>query len=119
MGPLGSPAQGTSDPLNLADIERLAEGAIARDVWDFIAGGAEDEVTLRRNEVQFGENIRALSEFYQPLETGGNIFVAPAVQYLSLPINQFQSEFIETSHESPPSEASRDSMHLRRDNLVR
>ena len=37
------------DPINLFDFEARAEQAIPHNIWDFIAGGAQDEITTRRN----------------------------------------------------------------------
>jgi 4-hydroxymandelate oxidase len=39
--------------LNLADLEPLAREKLPEPIFDFIAGGAEDEVTLRRNREAF------------------------------------------------------------------
>ncbi len=43
--------------LNIADLRRLAHRRLPRAVFDYLDGGAEDEVTLR-------ENTRAFEEFY-------------------------------------------------------
>jgi isopentenyl diphosphate isomerase/L-lactate dehydrogenase-like FMN-dependent dehydrogenase len=40
-------------PVNLADFESIAQERLPRGVYDFIAGGAEDEVTLRDNCAAF------------------------------------------------------------------
>ena len=42
-----------------------------------------------RNEVLVGEPIRLFSEFYQPLDTGGRLFVAPRVLYHMEEVNVF------------------------------
>jgi len=42
-----------SDPVCVADFERLAEERIAPDLWCYYAGGAGDEVTLRANVASF------------------------------------------------------------------
>src|SRR5437867_289137 len=39
---------------NLLEIEDLARAKVPRDAFDYIAGGAEDEVSLRRNREAFG-----------------------------------------------------------------
>ncbi|MEO8458095.1 MAG: alpha-hydroxy-acid oxidizing protein, partial [Chloroflexota bacterium] len=39
--------------LNLNDLEPLAREALPAPIFDFIAGGAEDEVTLRMNRAAF------------------------------------------------------------------
>ena len=39
----------------VADLRRLARRRLPRMVFDFVDGGAEDEVTLRRNEAAFAE----------------------------------------------------------------
>jgi 4-hydroxymandelate oxidase len=36
-----------SDPVSVADFERLAEERVPEEVWCYFAGGAGDEVTLR------------------------------------------------------------------------
>jgi len=40
---------------SIADMRRLAKRALPRPVFDFADGAAEDEVTLARNEVAFGD----------------------------------------------------------------
>lgn len=42
------------DPLNLADLERLARASLPRMAGDYVASGALDEVTLRENEAAWG-----------------------------------------------------------------
>jgi 4-hydroxymandelate oxidase len=42
-----------SDPVCVADFERIAEQRIPPDVWCYFAGGAGDEVTLRANRIAF------------------------------------------------------------------
>ena len=44
-----------NDLLNIADLRRLAERRVPRIVFDYIDGGAEDEVTMRANESVFRE----------------------------------------------------------------
>ncbi len=44
-----------SDALNIADLRRIAQRRLPRVVFDYIDGGAEDEVTLRANEHAFDE----------------------------------------------------------------
>ena len=39
--------------INLFDFEKASEAVISRGLWDFIAGGADDEITLRRNRTAF------------------------------------------------------------------
>jgi len=41
------------DPINLYDYETRAQEALPHHIWDFIAGGAMDEVTTRRNRSAF------------------------------------------------------------------
>jgi 4-hydroxymandelate oxidase len=43
-----------SEPLCVADFERLAEERVPENVWCYFAGGADDEVTLRANIGAFG-----------------------------------------------------------------
>ena len=40
-------------PLNLYDLERLAEERLATDYWHVVAGGVGDEITIRRNREAF------------------------------------------------------------------
>jgi len=42
-------------PVNLAEFEELARGKLAREAYDYYAGGANDEITLRRNREAYGE----------------------------------------------------------------
>jgi isopentenyl diphosphate isomerase/L-lactate dehydrogenase-like FMN-dependent dehydrogenase len=41
------------EPRNFADVRELARRRIPKVAWDFIDGGADDEVTLRANEAAF------------------------------------------------------------------
>src|SRR6202008_2955343 len=43
-----------SEPVCVADYERLAEERVPPEVWCYFAGGAGDEVTLRENLNAFG-----------------------------------------------------------------
>jgi isopentenyl diphosphate isomerase/L-lactate dehydrogenase-like FMN-dependent dehydrogenase len=43
-----------TEPLCVADFERLAEERVPENVWCYFAGGADDEVTLRANVAAFG-----------------------------------------------------------------
>ena len=43
-----------AQPVNVADYERLAEQALEPGVFGYVAGGAEDEWTLRQNRAAFG-----------------------------------------------------------------
>lgn len=40
---------------NIADLERLASKRLPKAMWDYLAGGSDDEVTLRRNVAAFDE----------------------------------------------------------------
>lgn len=44
-----------SNALNIADLRRLARRRLPRMVFDYIDGGAEDEVTLRDNDARFSD----------------------------------------------------------------
>jgi isopentenyl diphosphate isomerase/L-lactate dehydrogenase-like FMN-dependent dehydrogenase len=44
----------SAPPVNLFDFEAWAQARTNPSVWDFVAGGSEDEVTLRANRVAFG-----------------------------------------------------------------
>lgn len=41
------------DPVNVLDYERLAREQTDQAVWDYVAGGANDEITLRENRAAF------------------------------------------------------------------
>lgn len=45
-----------TNPINIADFETLARARMEASLFDFYAGGSEDEVTLRRNRAAF-ENL--------------------------------------------------------------
>ena len=47
----------TPEPLTLYDLEAHAEKVIKPHAWDFIDGGAQDEITMRRNRTAFEEII--------------------------------------------------------------
>ena len=40
-------------PVNLLEYEEHARGLLAQEIFDFVAGGADDEVALRRNREAF------------------------------------------------------------------
>lgn len=50
-------ASGSVEPVNIAEYEELARQKLPPEAYDFIAGGAEDEVTLRANREAF-EQLR-------------------------------------------------------------
>lgn len=54
------------DPINIADFEALAQTRIEAPLFDFFAGGAEDEITLRRNRAAF-ENILLRPRFLRDI----------------------------------------------------
>ena len=39
--------------VNIEDLRRLAKRRLPQVIWDYLEGGAEDEVTLRRNRAAF------------------------------------------------------------------
>ena len=41
------------EPINLFDLEEMAKLQMSHNLWDFVAGGAGDEITLRRNRTAF------------------------------------------------------------------
>ncbi|MQF68956.1 alpha-hydroxy-acid oxidizing protein [SAR202 cluster bacterium AD-804-J14_MRT_500m] len=43
----------TNDPINLFEFEPLAKASLSKAEYDFIAGGATDEITLRRTRAAF------------------------------------------------------------------
>ncbi|MCH8814246.1 MAG: alpha-hydroxy-acid oxidizing protein [Chloroflexi bacterium] len=55
-------------PVNLIEYEDAARGKMPRDAFDFIAGGAEDEITLRDNRESF-QRIRLLPRFLTGVST--------------------------------------------------
>lgn len=46
---------GIDDMLNVFDFDAMCKRRVARDAYDYISGGAEDEFTLRRNRSAFGK----------------------------------------------------------------
>ncbi|HEX9692246.1 MAG TPA: alpha-hydroxy acid oxidase [Gemmatimonadales bacterium] len=44
-----------TQPVNVAEYEQLAKERMAPGAWDYIAGGAGDEITLKRNEAAFSK----------------------------------------------------------------
>ena len=53
------------NPVSLFDMEALAKLRMNHNTWEYVAGGATDEITLRRNREAFGEiavNPRYLEE---------------------------------------------------------
>jgi len=53
QGPPGAPAPGQPPPVNLFDYEELARKRLPSMAYEYIAGGAGDEVTLRDNRSRF------------------------------------------------------------------
>ncbi|HEV2132102.1 MAG TPA: alpha-hydroxy acid oxidase [Longimicrobiaceae bacterium] len=49
-----APPQPLADPLNLSEYEEAARASLPRMVYDYYAGGAEDEITLRANRAAYG-----------------------------------------------------------------
>ena len=43
------------NPISLFDMEAMAKQCLSHDYWDWIAGGATDEITIRRNREAFEE----------------------------------------------------------------
>ena len=41
--------------VNIADLRRLAQARLPKGIFDYLEGGAEDEVTLRDNALVFGD----------------------------------------------------------------
>jgi isopentenyl diphosphate isomerase/L-lactate dehydrogenase-like FMN-dependent dehydrogenase len=50
-----SKAPRTSKAINIQDLRRMAQRRLPKVVFDYVDGGAEDEITLRANEQVFGE----------------------------------------------------------------
>jgi len=77
------------DIVNLFDCERAAERALPRHLWDYIAGGATDELTTRRNRSAFDALIirprylvdvsqRTLATTVLGAEVSLPVFISPA-----------------------------------------
>ncbi|CAN5746961.1 alpha-hydroxy acid oxidase [soil metagenome] len=49
-----APPQPIAEPLNLAEYEEAARARLPRMVYDYYAGGADDEITLRANRAAYG-----------------------------------------------------------------
>jgi 4-hydroxymandelate oxidase len=45
------------EPLNLDEFEALARERLDRTVYDYFAGGAEDELSLRENRTAFARRL--------------------------------------------------------------
>lgn len=84
-----------SDPVCVADFERLAEERVPEDVWCYFAGGAGDEVTLRANTAAFSRwqvrprvltDVAAVSAETEVLGTRASmpILVAPTALHMLL-----------------------------------
>ena len=41
------------NPISLYDMEKMAQQVMPHDLWDYVAGGATDEITVRRNRDAF------------------------------------------------------------------
>lgn len=57
------------EPINIRELEELAEQTLPRQVFDYYASGAHDEVTLRRNREAFSElpiHYRVMVDVEQP-----------------------------------------------------
>ena len=44
-----------ANPVSLVDMEAMAKLRMDHNTWEYVAGGATDEITLRRNREAFGE----------------------------------------------------------------
>ena len=72
------------DPINLADFEALARARVEAPLFDFYAGGSEDEVTLRRNRTAF-ENILLRPRYLRDVGTRA-LATRVIGQQISLPV---------------------------------
>jgi isopentenyl diphosphate isomerase/L-lactate dehydrogenase-like FMN-dependent dehydrogenase len=72
------------DALTIADLRRIARRKVPRAVFDFIDGGAEDEITLRENRAAF-ERLRLLPLMLADVHEV-NLGVTVAGQRLTAPI---------------------------------
>ena len=51
--PLCAVAEGVNTPVNIHEFEEIAKRKLHKLAYDFIAGGVEDELTLRANRAAF------------------------------------------------------------------
>lgn len=76
-----SPTATAPNPVNLADVERLALDRLPQATADYFAGAAEDEVTLRANRVAF-ERL-----FLRPRYLVDVSRISPATTVLGTPVD--------------------------------
>lgn len=43
------------EPVNIADVHKIAQQKLAKPVWDYYVTGADDEYTLARNHEAYNE----------------------------------------------------------------
>ena len=96
--------------LSIADIRELARGNLPRFVFEFIDGGAEDEITLARNRRGFEEIAllpRVLVDVARP-SLATSILGRPSAAPMRAP-------GAETAHEghTPPRTPDRRPLHVR------
>ena len=83
LGPLAEPPAAGSAPVNLREFEPLAQARLSRMAYNYIAGGAADEITLRRNRDAFDDIrlqprvLRDVSRLDTHLELFGQRFEFP------------------------------------------
>ena len=78
------PEQPTLSPLNLHEYEEAARAVLPRMVYEYVAAGADDEVTLRENRAAFGRR-RLLPRVMRGIE-GIDLRTTVLGQEVSLPV---------------------------------
>ena len=72
-----------NEPINLFDFEAIAEGKMVLTEWDYVAGGATDEITLRRTRSAF-DNIALRPRILQGVG-GADLTTTVLGQSISVP----------------------------------
>ena len=76
----GEALDAPAEPVNVSEFEGLAERTMPRGAFDYYAGGAEDEQTLRANRAAFQEI------FLRPRMLTGAAEIDTSVQVLGIPL---------------------------------
>jgi 4-hydroxymandelate oxidase len=85
-----------SEPVNLFDFERMAESRLRRDVFDYYAGGAGDEVALRESRAAY----ERIPLYYRALNDVGERTTATTVldEKISVPVLIAPTAFHRLAH---------------------
>ena len=78
--PAGKALDAPAEPVNVSEFEGLAERTMPRGAFDYYAGGAEDEQTLRANRAAFQEI------FLRPRMLTGVASIDTSVRVLGIPL---------------------------------